>query len=112
MGWAWFGATLGGYLGEEMIGFMLSGVPAEAGGFLVGAFLGILAGEALTNFSVAAGVKGMILGTKHGLAASSGGYIGLLVSQNVSIESLTVLPELTISAIGALISVVIFEILI
>ncbi|MEF8843729.1 MAG: hypothetical protein V5A62_19240 [Haloarculaceae archaeon] len=111
MGWAWFGATLGGYLGEGIVGLLLSGVPAEAGGFLVGAFLGVLAGETLTSFSVAKGIKGMVLGTKHGLSASAGGYVGLLVSRNVPMEAVTALPELTVAAIGALVSVILFEIL-
>lgn len=112
MGWAWFGATVGGYFGESVVGLVLSGLPAEAGGFLVGAFLGVLAGETLTSFSVAAGLRGMILGTKHGLAASAGGYAGLLVSRNVPMETVTALPELTVAAIGALVSVVLFEVLV
>lgn len=112
MGWAWFGATLGGYFGERVVGTMLSGAPAEAGGFVVGAFLGVLAGETLTSFSVAKGLEGMVLGTKHGLSASAGGYVGLLVSRNVRVETVTVLPELTVAAVGALVGVVLFEILV
>lgn len=112
MGWAWFGATLGGYVGERLVAEFVSGFLAEAGAFAMGAFLGILAGEALTNASVAAGLKGMVLGTKHALAASAGGYVGLVVSRSVPMASVTVLPELTVSAIGALVSVVLAELLI
>lgn len=111
MGWAWFGATLGGFLGEGAVELLLSGVPAQAAGFVVGAFLGILAGEALTNASVAAGVKGMILGTKHAIAASTGGYVGLLLAQNVRMSSYTVFPDLTVAAIVALVGVLLAELL-
>jgi len=111
-GWAWFGATVGGYLGEGLVGLALSGVPAEAGGFVAGGFLGVLSGETLTDFSVAEGLKCVGLGTKHALAASAGGYVGLLVSRNVPMETVTALPKLTVAAIGVLVSVVPFEILI
>lgn len=119
MGWAWFGATLGGYFGSQVGAFIIrnithpitESIPPEAVGFVLGAFLGVLAGEALTEASVASGVKGMILGTKHALSASAGGYVGLLVARNVSMAQITVLPELTISAIGAAVGVTLAHLL-
>lgn len=111
MGWSWAGATIGGYVGSGIVEALASGVPAQFGGFVAGAFLGVLVGEALTSMSVATGIKGMILGTKHALAASIGGYVGLLVSQTVPMGSITALPELTVSAIGALAGVIVSAIL-
>lgn len=69
-------------------------------------------GEALVKASVAAGVRGVILGTKHGLSASVGGYAGLWLSRTVSMESITSLPGLTVAAVAALVSVVLFELLV
>jgi hypothetical protein len=107
MGWSWAGATVGGYLGSGVVESVASGVPAQAGAFVFGAFLGVLVGEAIVGASVGSGIKGLILGTKHAIGASAGGYAGLIVSQNAQMENFTVFPELTVSAIGALVGVVV-----
>jgi hypothetical protein len=135
---AWTGATLGGYFGEGfgtmvatrdaalwtlldsalggqvqsgMIGRILAAIPADAGGFIVGAFLGVLVGETLSAPSVAAGLKGIILGTKHGISASAGGYVAYRLSQHVQSTGPVGMQELAITAIGALVSVLLFDII-
>jgi predicted anti-sigma-YlaC factor YlaD len=135
---AWTGATLGGYFGEgvgTMIasrdgafwtlldtalgvqvhsgppGRILAAVPAEAGGFILGAFLGVLVGEALSAPSVAAGLKGIVLGTKHGVSASAGGYVAYRLSESVQTTGPGNMQELAITAIGALVSVLVFDII-
>lgn len=119
MGWAWVGATFAGYgaatygqssvialltserVASSPVGPYVDMVPPDSVGFILGGFLAVLIGEVITGATVAARLKGIILGTKHALAASGGGFLGFLVSQNVAMADLTPVPEFTVSAIGA-----------
>jgi hypothetical protein len=120
IGWAWFGATIGGYVGErvaellpvnETVVLFAFSVDTGIFGFVAGAFLGVILSEALTSPSVASGLKGIVLGTKHALAASIGGITGLLLVRNVAFASITAFPELTVSGLGAAVGVLCAELL-
>lgn len=104
MMWAWAGGTLGGvFLSRVTQSLSLGGEPA---GFVIGAFGGILIGDAIFGGSVAKGVEGMILGTTRGLASVGGGLAGLWAGRNLPIESITVMPELTLAAIGSAVGLI------
>lgn len=109
---AWAGATLGGYFGSGLANLFFSDPLAAPVAFGAGAVLGMFGGELATSPSVAAGIKGIILGTKHALSATGGGIAGLYVARSVQMEMITVLPELTLAAICAAVSVILFEVLV